>query len=117
MTLAFKLMPSFVEAAVWSEVAIPMMFHALEPPSQYDPVFSNMVYRWERRPDYNPLDYWNSTIAAFHHWKLASTSGKIALLNAFKSEDPCVEILLHQLEGRTPGLRSVGGSKGVQLSL
>lgn len=92
--LLFDLLPIFREFGVCSELAVPMMFNALEHPSEYEPLFRKVVYNWNRGKDYDPRLFWKKDLVAYHHWKLSTDSSKIALLKTLSEIDPCLLPLL-----------------------
>lgn len=98
LPLAFHLLPAFAEFGVWSEVAIPMMFYALEHPSRHDKIFSKVDFQWDRGDKYNPLHFWSPHLSGYHYWKLSSGANRVALLRAFSRIDPCTKILLRREE-------------------
>lgn len=88
--IATDILPIYREHRVASEIAVPMMFRELEAPSDHDPIFKGMVYKWERGPKYNPAMHWTPKLGAYHHWKLSSDSLKALFIDTLKAHDPCL---------------------------
>lgn len=102
--LRTHLLPAFLKAQVVSEIAIPMIFMALDAPSKWDPILNDMRYSWEMLwgwdPYFDPRDHWRPTISAFHPWKVSTLEGKQGLARALRVRDPQVAQLFPELFGK-----------------
>jgi len=97
--LSFDLIPIYRESRLWSEVAIPMMFYALDSPRNWDHVLDDMKYswgHWDKSRVFDPSEHWNPNISAFHPWKLSNPVQRTQLIMAFSNVDPCVLQLLSE---------------------
>lgn len=100
-TFSFDLLPFFREARVASQVAIPTMFYLLEPPSAFDPVLDNMVYRWDvPQAQQAPRQVWLPHVAAVRPFKVTDAKGQKDALLLLSQRDSCI---LDQFMNRPKG--------------
>lgn len=94
---AFDLLPTYREARVHSEAAIPNILYAIDHPANWDHVLDDMVYRWDlydsresHRKNYRPESFWSSNISALHPWKVSHDDERKMLLHSLNQVDSCV---------------------------
>lgn len=95
LQLALDLIPPFRDFAVFQDIAVPAMFYALEPPTQFDPVLSRLVFVPEGggQGAAIPESRWREATAS-HPWALLTLQDRARLLATLSKEDACVRRLV-----------------------
>lgn len=95
-TVAKVVGPVLTKHQLPMDVAVPILFFALEHPQQYDKILDNIIVDTSKRTFTAPLTPWSSSVTAVQPWPLGRFSFRMHLLISFSNVDCCVLDILEK---------------------